>query len=355
MAKKKSPGSKKGSSKKGGPKKKAAPKKKPASKKGASPEGVAGPIEASKGESGSRSEEAPMAALPVEEPEVIVIDDDPVVLDIGDADDLDDEARRLLVAEAVAFVAQEEGSPTVADDEPDESPAVDVAAEPDAEAGAEDPTDPERPQEEAPGDEDSASAVPEEPGPLIGPQALLALSELQAEGVASLQDEFVLDLGEATTPEERDRLLAAAMAHAEMQEAIYRVPMATHRTRRIKLGIAAAIALVAFFVLIRPPALLVPDAPPGLSDADRTRGMRIALLLQAQQVEAHRIEQGRLPSSLAEVAVQIPNVRFIRSNSRSYQLVVYSADGEPMVFDSNVPAPEFERLRTEWVTTRGAR
>jgi hypothetical protein len=354
LAKKKSPGSKKGSSKKGGPKK-AAPKKKPASKKGASPEGVAGPIEASKGESGSRSEAPPMAALPVEEPEVIVIDDDPVVLDIGDADDLDDEARRLLVAEAVAFVAQEEGSPTVADDEPDESPAVDVAAEPDAEAGAEDPTDPERPQEEAPGDEDSASAVPEEPGPLIGPQALLALSELQAEGVASLQDEFVLDLGEATTPEERDRLLAAAMAHAEMQEAIYRVPMATHRTRRIKLGIAAAIALVAFFVLIRPPALLVPDAPPGLSDADRTRGMRIALLLQAQQVEAHRIEQGRLPSSLAEVAVQIPNVRFIRSNSRSYQLVVYSADGEPMVFDSTVPAPEFERLRTEWVTTRGAR
>ncbi len=355
MAKKKSPGSKKGSSKKGGPKKKAAPKK------GAAPEGVAGPIEASEGKGGSRSEEAPMAAPPVEEPEVVVIDDDRVVLDIGDADDLDDEARRLLVAEAVAFVAQEEGSPTVADAEPDESPAVDVDAEPDAEAEAEDPTDPERPQaeapgqEEAPGDEDGAPAVPEEPGPLIGPQALLALSELQAEGVASLPDEYVLDLGEATTPEERDRLLAAAMAHAEMQEAIYRVPMATYRTRRIKLGMAAAIALVAFFVLLRPPALLVPDAPPGLSDADRTRGMRIALLLQAQQVEAHRIEQGRLPSSLAEVAVQLPNVRFIRSNSRSYQLVVYSADGEPMVFDSTVPAPEFERLRTEWVTTRGAR
>ena len=166
-----------------------------------------------------------------------------------------------------------------------------------------------------------------------------------------MPDELVLDLGDATTAEERDRLLAAALAHAEMQEAIYRVPTEERRSRRIKSTIAAGIFLIAALMAVNPPGLLVPEPPPLLAEEDRGLGTLVALTLQAQQVEAFRVANGRLPRSIAELEGGIPGIRFVRSSNRLYQLIAYTPDGEPVVYDSGSPGPDFERLWRTWATT----
>jgi hypothetical protein len=268
------------------------------------------------------------------------------VVDLGLEDELDDEdARARIVAEALAFVAEEEAGPTqegtLSGD--DASPA-DRAEDPDtvAETAKGDSVEP----VDAPSSEEDATAADV---PRIGAEALLALSEIHAEGLASLPDEMVIDLGESSTPEERDRLLAAAFAHSEMQEAIYRVPVATGRVGRIKAGIASVILLLAAAVAVAPPGVVVPPAPPQISAEDRLRGIRLGLLLQAEQVEAYRARTQELPETLADLPFVLPNIRFVRSSERLYQLIGYTDRGEAVVYDSSVPAPAFARLRPSWV------
>lgn len=285
-------------------------------------------------------------------------DDDIVTIAIDTDDDLDDaEARERLIAEALAFVAVEEGEALPAD-----APGANDMAPPD-EQPDDDAVDPETASSDLGEDEAAASSIAtaneegardggDSAGPKMTAQALLALSEIHAEGLASLPEELILDLGEATTSEERDRLLSAALAHVEMQDAVYRVNTDTNQSRRIKAGIATGILLIAALVGVRPPGLLVPDPPASLTQADRTQGVRVALLLQAQQVEAFRVQAGRLPNSIAEVETSLPGIRLVKSSNRLYQLIAYTSEGEPIVYDSEVPAPEFERLRRTWSTTR---
>ncbi len=80
----------------------------------------------------------------------------------------------------------------------------------------------------------------------------------------------------------------------------------------------------------------------------------MALLLQAEQIEAFRVDRLRLPNSLDELDGRLPGVRFVRSGSRAYQLIAYEADGTAIVYDSAHPAAEFEALDSGWVSEEGA-
>ncbi len=204
-------------------------------------------------------------------------------------------------------------------------------------------------------DTDAAYGVTaaEEERPLIGPDALVALSEFRQEGVATLPEELVLDLGDATTPEERDRLLAAALAHVEMQDAIYRVPLESGASRRWKGLIASAVFLFAIVLVGLPPAFLVPEAPPPLTVAETGGGIRMALLMQAEQIEAFRARSGRLPSSIAEVETALPGVRYVRSSNRLYQLIAYTPAGDAVIYDSSSPDPSFAAAEEAWSRLMG--
>lgn len=182
--------------------------------------------------------------------------------------------------------------------------------------------------------------------PLIGRDALIALTQLRDEGVATVPEELVLDLGEVSSPDERDRLLAAALAHVEMQEAIYRVPTESTTTRHWKGLIAAGVFLLAAFLAVLPPGPLVPAGPEPLSDAHRLRGIRTALLVQAEQIEAFRVREDRLPDSLGEVDTALPDIRFVRSSDRLYQLVAYTSGGDAIIYDSAAPDPAFEDIES---------
>lgn len=190
-------------------------------------------------------------------------------------------------------------------------------------------------------------------GPLIGRDALLALTEFRREGVATLPEELILDLGDATTPEERDRLLAAALAHVEMQDAIYRVPLESGASRRWKGLIATAVFLMALFLAGLPPAFLVPEAPAPLTVAERADGIRMALIMQAEQIEAFQARAGRLPTSLTEVETALPGIRFVRSSNRLYQLIAYTSQGDAVVYDSASPDPSFAATEEVWARLRG--
>lgn len=238
-------------------------------------------------------------------------------------------------AEAAAGGSEDDAGPDA--DGRDRDTGVQGDADPEAAEGAE---------------ADRTAEKPEREAPLIGPDALLALSQFRAEGVATVPGERVLDLGDATSAEERDRLLAAALAHVEMQDAIYRVPLESGTTRRWKAVIASVLFVMALFLVGLPPSFLVPEPPAQMTAGERLRGVRVALLLQAQQIEAHRVRHDRLPRSLAEVPVALPGIRYVRSNERLFQLIGYTPDGEAVVYDSASPDPTFDALAESWIAPR---
>lgn len=163
-----------------------------------------------------------------------------------------------------------------------------------------------------------------------------------------------LDLGPTSTPEARARILAAALAHAEMQEARYRVPTARSTVARLKAALALTFFALAGLLAIAPPSIVVPEPLPSLTAADRLEGVRLALLLQAEQIEAFRAREERLPRSLDEVATHVPGIRFVRSGSRLYQLIAYTPEGRAVVYDSSAPAPEFHALEPSWRSAGGS-
>lgn len=249
-----------------------------------------------------------------------------------DLDAEEDYDRERLIAEAIAFAeAGESGT--------DPAPAT---------SGAE---------AEVPEGEESTRSVtfPTRPGvaplPTIGADALAALRVMNSQGI-TLPDELVLDLGEATTPEDRDRLLAAALAHVEMQDAMYRVSTEpNHQASSWKAAAAAILFLLATATAANPPGWVVPEAPATLTTADRLDGVRLTLLLQLQQIEVYRVREGRLPDALTDLPIVLPGVRFVKSNNRVYQLVAHAPDGEAVLYDSAAPAPWFDEVAARWTST----
>lgn len=264
---------------------------------------------------GARAEEARVsfrkASAPTDPPpEVENVDLDAVAPAVDTP-----ETRERIVAGAVALVATDEGGQ-------DPSPA-----------GGGDGEETEESQKRR-----ARVAAYSDPG-----DAHHSASEL--EGVAELARELAL----LSTPETRSRLLAEAVAHSEAKEARYRVPMAEPGAAlRWKAPLALAIFLAAALVAVAPPAWVVPPPPAQLDVADRLYGIRLSLLFQAQQVEAFRAREQRLPDSLDEVAVRLAGIRFVRSSSRVYQLVGYTPGGEAVVYDATNPGPAFERLAAAW-------
>ncbi|MDX1646787.1 MAG: hypothetical protein R3304_06570 [Longimicrobiales bacterium] len=283
---------------------------------------VEGPAEEERAEGAEDEEPRPTAVIDVDE-------------------ELDDPETRAVLIAAVAGLE----APS------DDAPEVDPASSGGDDSGPAEPSDaPDaRPESEVDTDEarwGAAQALSSQglDPPVLGADARIALSDLRDEGVASLSKELVLDLGDAVTPEERDRLLAEALAHVEMREAVYRVPTATGAGRRWKGLVATGLFLMALFTLTLPPTFLVPDPPPPLSSAERMRGLRAALLVQAEQIEAFRAREDRLPNAVQEVETALPGIRFVKSGGRLFQLVAYTRDGRPVIYDSAMPDPAFEEI-----------
>lgn len=171
--------------------------------------------------------------------------------------------------------------------------------------------------------------------------------------VADLGDD-VEDLGGdpdgVSSPEDRARLLADAVVQSETQEAKYRLRLPpTDPPGRWKSLFAMVTFMLAGVVAVGPPAWLQADPPATVTEGERVRGVRAALFLQAQQVEAYRVQNQRLPRSLNQLPIRVPGVRFVRSNNQVYQLVAFTPDGKRIVYDSTRPS-EFDPVAVGWFT-----
>ncbi len=154
---------------------------------------------------------------------------------------------------------------------------------------------------------------------------------------------------ETSPEEEREHLLAEALAHANAQEEAFRRPMLeAERTGRWKTPLSILIFLFAGYVAVSPPSWVVPAAAPILDRGTLERGARAALYLQAREIEAYRVLRGRLPVSLDELPARVSGVRFIRSDNRVFQLVGRRPDGSSLVYDSAHPAPDFASVAAGW-------
>jgi hypothetical protein len=250
--------------------------------------------------------------------------------DVVEVHDLDDDegaskAVHRLIAQAVVGAPPEEVEPEA------EAPLIDLDA-----------------------DEDLKAAPARSRAPGVSPPAVSPPSRLvQAAAFGGVDDDdepaISLDYGEVSTPEARARLLAEALAHAEHKEARYRVPLTdTRRAARWKALVSGVLFVLAGGVAVAPPRWVRPEPAAQFNAAARARGTRMALLLQAQQVEAFRVRSQRLPEDLGELPSTLPGMRYARSGNRSYQLIAYERDGNAIVFDSANPAPAFRILMSAW-------
>jgi hypothetical protein len=153
--------------------------------------------------------------------------------------------------------------------------------------------------------------------------------------------------------EDRERILAEAMAHAEAQEAQYKVIPADEPVHgRWKAPLALAVFAVAAWIALDPPRWIAGTEAPRPTAAERDRGLHAAIWMQAHQVEVFRLREGRLPEHLSELPAQMPGLTLIRSNNRVYQIRGRRANGEILVFDSAKPAPAFEAA-APWLAPPG--
>lgn len=150
---------------------------------------------------------------------------------------------------------------------------------------------------------------------------------------------------------ERQRLLAATLAHAVARDAEYReAPVAPGRQAAWwKWGSALGLLAAAGLALVAPPARLAGPPLPAVSEAEVEQGLERALFLQSGEIEAFRIREGRLPRTLDELDGTLPGIRYVRSNNRVYQLVVARPDGSALVWDSADPSPVRRNLGERWL------
>lgn len=144
---------------------------------------------------------------------------------------------------------------------------------------------------------------------------------------------------DTSSQEERDRLVAEALAHAEARDQLYRPPTEIVPSGRWRGALGLVLLVLSAVLAAAPPSWLQGAPRPSVSAQERALGVRVALELQAEQIEAYRQRNQRLPTDLGQVPAALPGIRFVRSDNRLYQLVAYGPDRQAVVLESTRPDP----------------
>ena len=80
------------------------------------------------------------------------------------------------------------------------------------------------------------------------------------------------------------------------------------------------VVLAAFLTWLIPVPGLEPDIPFPMPPEEEEAGLRLATYGQAQQVEAFRLNRGRLPDVLRETGEPLPGMSYQRMDARTYRL-----------------------------------
>jgi competence protein ComGC len=135
--------------------------------------------------------------------------------------------------------------------------------------------------------------------------------------------------------------VAAVLKHAAERE------KRAHRTTPPKkqpkwmLPLGIQLAVLAVYLLISPPGWITLHPIQGPDPAVQEQGLRVAMYMQSQQIEAYRQANGRLPASLADLpGTPQSGVEYERQGTDEYRLRGQNGSAA-LIYDSAQPAKDF--------------
>lgn len=133
--------------------------------------------------------------------------------------------------------------------------------------------------------------------------------------------------------------VAAVLKHAAEKDQVAQAKPRPKKQPKWMLPLGLNLAVIAVYLLLAPPAWVTVNPIEGPDQATQVQGLQVALWLQAQQIEAYKSQNGRLPASLAESGRAVPGIEYVRQGGERYQLVATVGD-QPIVYDSTGPNAE---------------
>ncbi len=135
--------------------------------------------------------------------------------------------------------------------------------------------------------------------------------------------------------------VAAVLQHAAEQEELAKKKPAPKKQPKWMLPLGIQLAVIAMYLLISQPGWINMHPIEGPDRETLEEGLREAMFVQSQQIEAYRQDTGRLPSSLDELpGSPQPGVEYQLQGTQEYSLV--GTNGEAaLIYESTEPAQDF--------------
>lgn len=143
---------------------------------------------------------------------------------------------------------------------------------------------------------------------------------------------------------DRYETLVEVLEHEASKSALDRRREEAERRRRQKrtgpYWAVAALAVLALWLWVFPPAFLRVQPPPPQPVVAQESALRIAMYAQAQRIRAFREETGRLPDRLEETGPPLPGMTYRRLAPGLFQLTGETRDVR-LTYRSDLPLDEF--------------
>jgi hypothetical protein len=149
---------------------------------------------------------------------------------------------------------------------------------------------------------------------------------------------------EARGQEAADAVAAVLKHAAEKDQLAHRKPPPKKQPKWM-LPLGVNLGVLAVYLLIAPPSWVTVNPVEGPDLARQTVDLKAAMWFQAQQIESYKVQNGRLPATLAESGRTTPGVEYVRDGDR-FRLIGIIGEA-PVVYDSTAPSPEFASIVAE--------
>lgn len=133
--------------------------------------------------------------------------------------------------------------------------------------------------------------------------------------------------------------VAAVLKHAAERDAAARAKIPPKPQSRWALPVGINLGVLALYLLAFTPDWVTVDPIPAPDPAARVESLRLAMYIQVKQIEAYRIENGRLPTTLAEAGTVVPGVDYVPQGTT--YLLIATAGETVLRYESSQSADDF--------------
>lgn len=132
--------------------------------------------------------------------------------------------------------------------------------------------------------------------------------------------------------QEAAEAVAAVLKHAAEKERATRSRQPRKQQPKWMLPLGINLGVLAVYLLIAPPSWVVVNPIQGPDMAVQTDMMAATIYLQSQAIQSFQLQNGRLPSSLAESGRAYDGIEYVRQGDQ-YQLIAMVGE-TPLIWDS---------------------